>query len=398
MKIKNFIISFFILTFMLGCGGFQTSSYFLSDGIYNNSPIVIQKNKSNKSEYYSKYFQNIGDNYSSFNNTDEYFIDSENYFSPNSNDQLAWGDEVSQTEVVFINYRFPRYWSFYNQGYYNRYNGLAFGWGYHNPYYSPFYSPFYNPYYNPYYSPFYSPFYNPYNPFYSSRPYYNGQNYYADKGYKKRKSSSFSESNSRRGEKNYPDSKTNDKEVSSNIKNKSDSELDIRTALNRLNVGRGRYLDSKISGNFLNPINNQLGSKSRGSLTKRPQISSRYINSSKGSNINNKSGRGFSSSSVRNYLRETNKSSGLDVNRQYYRENNSSNRSNRNDFQRNNSNNNNYNQGNSSGRSYSPSRSYSSGRSSNNASKSDLSKLLIQSSTKNFEALSSNKLNKINVR
>ena len=158
--------------------------------------------------------------------------------------------------------------------------------------------------------------------------------------------------------------------MSSSTKNKSDSELDIRTALNRLNVGRGRYLDSRISGNFLNPINNQLGSKSRGSLTKRPQISSRYINSSKGSNINNKSGRGFSSSSVRNYLRETNKSSGLDVNRQYYKENNSSNRSNRNDFQRNNSNNNNYNQGNSSGRSYSPSRSYSSGRSSNNASNS----------------------------
>jgi len=369
MKSKNFILSFFLLTFITGCGGFQTSSYFLSDGIYYESPNLIQKSNSDKTKYYSKYFQNIGDNYSSLSSNEDYFVDSENYFSPNSNDQLAWGDNISQTEVIFMNYQFPRYWGFYNQGYYNpfyfnrlgyynRFNGLAFGWGYHNPYYSPFYSP----YYSPFYSPFYNPFYNPYDPFYSSRGYYKGQ-YYADLDYKKRKSYNVSKSNSRRGEKNYPNSKTNDRTVSSSTTNKSDSELDIRTALNRLNVGRGRYLDSRISRNFLNPINNQLGSKLSGSLTKRPQISGRNINSSKGSSIN-KTGRGFSSSSVRNYSREIN--SNRQSNRQYYRENNSSSRNN---FQRNN-NSNNYQRNSSYGKSYSPSRSYSSGKSSGNTSNS----------------------------
>lgn len=369
MKSKNFILSFFLLTFITGCGGFQTSSYFLSDGIYYESPNLIQKSNSDKTKYYSKYFQNIGDNYSSLSSNEDYFVDSENYFSPNSNDQLAWGDNISQTEVIFMNYQFPRYWGFYNQGYYNpfyfnrldyynRFNGLAFGWGYHNPYYSPFYSP----YYSPFYRPFYNPFYNPYGPFYSSRGYYKGQ-YYADLDYKKRKSYNVSKSNSRRGEKNYPNSKTNDRTVSSSTTNKSDSELDIRTALNRLNVGRGRYLDSRISRNFLNPINNQLGSKLSGSLTKRPQISGRNINSSKGSSIN-KTGRGFSSSSVRNYSREIN--SNRQSNRQYYRENNSSSRNN---FQRNN-NSNNYQRNSSYGKSYSPSRSYSSGRSSGNTSNS----------------------------
>ena len=369
MKSKNFILSFFLLTFITGCGGFQTSSYFLSDGIYYESPNLIQKSNSDKTKYYSKYFQNIGDNYSSLSSNEDYFVDSENYFSPNSNDQLAWGDNISQTEVIFMNYQFPRYWGFYNQGYYNpfyfnrldyynRFNGLAFGWGYHNPYYSPFYSP----YYSPFYRPFYNPFYNPYGPFYSSRGYYKGQ-YYADLDYKKRKSYNVSKSNSRRGEKNYPNSKTNDRTVSSSTTNKSDSELDIRTALNRLNVGRGRYLDSRISRNSLNPINNQLGSKLSGSLTKRPQISGRNINSSKGSSIN-KTGRGFSSSSVRNYSREIN--SNRQSNRQYYRENNSSSRNN---FQRNN-NSNNYQRNSSYGKSYSPSRSYSSGRSSGNTSNS----------------------------
>ena len=370
MKTRYLLIYFFLSTIFLGCGSFQTSSYFLSDGIYSEN--LIQSSKSANTKYYSKYFQNIGDNYSSLNGNDQYFIDSENYFSPNSNDQLAWGDNVSQTEVIFTNYRFPRYWGGYNQGYYNpfyynrlgyynRYNGLAFGWGYHNPYYSPFYSPFYNP----YYSPFYSPYYNSFNPYHFSRPYYNRQNYYADMDYKKRKTSNFSKSNSRRGEKNYPNSKTNDKEVSSSSNNKSNSELDIRTALNRLNVGRGRYLGSRISRNFLNSTNNQLGSKSSGSITKRPQISGRNVNSSKGSSIN-KTGRGFSSSSVRNYLRETNRSSEEKTNRQYYRENNSSNRNN---FQRNNNYNN--SQRNSSyRRSSSPSRSYSSGRSSGNSSNS----------------------------
>ena len=369
MKSKNFILSFFLLIFITGCGGFQTSSYFLSDGIYYESPNLIQKSNSDKTKYYSKYFQNIGDNYSSLSSNEDYFVDSENYFSPNSNDQLAWGDNISQTEVIFMNYQFPRYWGFYNQGYYNpfyfnrldyynRFNGLAFGWGYHNPYYSPFYSP----YYSPFYRPFYNPFYNPYGPFYSSRGYYKGQ-YYADLDYKKRKSYNVSKSNSRRGEKNYPNSKTNDRTVSSSTTNKSDSELDIRTALNRLNVGRGRYLDSRISRNFLNPINNQLGSKLSGSLTKRPQISGRNINSSKGSSIN-KTGRGFSSSSVRNYSREIN--SNRQSNRQYYRENNSSSRNN---FQRNN-NSNNYQRNSSYGKSYSPSRSYSSGRSSGNTSNS----------------------------
>ena len=373
MKSKNFILSFFLLSFITGCGGFQTSSYFLSDGIYYESPNLIQKSNSDKTKYYSKYFQNIGDNYSSLSSNEDYFVDSENYFSPNSNDQLAWGDNISQTEVIFMNYQFPRYWGLYNQGYYNpfyfnrldyynRFNGLAFGWGYHNPYYSPFYSP----YYSPFYRPFYNPFYNPYGPFYPSRGYYKGQ-YYADLDYKKRKSYNVSKSNSRRGEKNYPNSKTNDRTVSSRTTNKSDSELDIRTALNRLNVGRGRYLDSRISRNFLNPINNQLGSKLSGSLTKRPQISGRNINSSKESSIN-KTGRGFSSSSVRNYSREINSNRQYyrQSNRQYYRENNSSSRNN---FQRNN-NSNNYQRNSSYGKSYSPSRSYSSGRSSGNTSNS----------------------------
>lgn len=387
MKIKNFILSLFLLVFVLGCGGFQTSSYFLSDGIYYESPNLVKKNNSDKTKYYSKYFQNLGDNYSSLNGNEEYFIDSENYFSPNSNDQLLWGDNVSQTEVIFMNYGFPRYWGFYNQGYYNpfyfnrfgfynRYNGLAYGWGFHNPYYSPFYSPFYNPYYSPYYSPFYrpfyNPFYNPYDPFYASRGYYNRQ-YYSDIDYKKRKSYNLSKSNSRRGEKNYPNSKTNDKEISSNSTNKSDSELDIRTALNRLNVGRGRYLGSRITSSLRNSADNQLGSKSIGSLTKRPQISGRNVNTSKGSSIN-KTGRGFSSSSVRNYSREINRSREVNSNRQYYRETyreryRDNNSSNRNNFQRNNSYNN--TQRNSSyGRSYSPSRSYSSGRSSGNSSNS----------------------------
>ena len=119
MKIKNFILSLVLLTFALGCGGFQTSSYFLTDGIYYESPNLVKKNNSDKTKYYSKYFQNLGDNYSSLNGNEEYFIDSENYFSPNSNDQLLWGDNVSQTEVIFMNYGFPRYWGFYNQGYYN---------------------------------------------------------------------------------------------------------------------------------------------------------------------------------------------------------------------------------------------------------------------------------------
>ena len=43
MKIKNFILSLVLLTFALGCGGFQTSSYFLSDGIYYESPNLVKK-------------------------------------------------------------------------------------------------------------------------------------------------------------------------------------------------------------------------------------------------------------------------------------------------------------------------------------------------------------------
>ena len=106
MKTRYLLIYFFLSTIFLGCGSFQTSSYFLSDGIYSEN--LIQTSKSANTKYYSKYFQNIGDNYSSLNGNDQYFIDSENYFSPNSNDQLAWGDNVSQTEVIFTNYRFPR--------------------------------------------------------------------------------------------------------------------------------------------------------------------------------------------------------------------------------------------------------------------------------------------------
>ena len=255
---------------------------------------------------------------------------------------------------------------YFNQfRYFNRYNGLAFGWGFYNPYYSPFYNSYYSPYYNPYNYPYFSPFHDYYYPFYNRRPYYGGGNYYADKGFKNQRDKSFSKSNSRRGEKNYPDSKTNNNEVSSNTKNESNSELDIKTALNRLNVGRGRYRDSRISSNYLNINDNILGSKSITSLTKRPQISGRYYSSSKGSKINDKSGRRFSSSSIRNFSREVNVD--RKSNQQYYR---------RNDFQRNNSYNNSYNQGNySSGRSYSPSKSSSSGRSyqgssSNNSSSS----------------------------
>jgi hypothetical protein len=177
MRFSSLLISFFLLLTFIGCGSFQTSSYSLSDGIYYETPNLIQNNKSDKTKYYSNYFQNIGNDYSSFNNNSEYFIDSENYFSSNSNDQLAWGDNVSQTEVIFTNYGFPRYLGFqgyYNPfyfnrlGYYNRYNSLAFGWGYHNSYYSPFYNPYYSPFYNSYYSPFYNPYYSP---FYHSSPF-----------------------------------------------------------------------------------------------------------------------------------------------------------------------------------------------------------------------------------
>ena len=60
----------FLTVFIIRCGSFQGASYYAADGIYSNGTTTVVKrvetrSPSNNGAYYSEYFQNLTDEYSS---------------------------------------------------------------------------------------------------------------------------------------------------------------------------------------------------------------------------------------------------------------------------------------------------------------------------------------------
>ena len=272
-KIKNLFFGLLAATLVLSCGSFQGSSYFTSDGIYvskSNTPREYpQKNTNNN--YYTQYFKNAAETGSvATASEDIYFTDSDSYVSSfdyeiNSEEftsqQLPWGDQPSQTEIILIDSRPNYFWGL---------SGFAFNFSpfwnsyYSNPYrfgYGRFYSRFYNyPYWNPYGA--YAGFWDPFNSFYSPFNYYGGfyspygfgfrghwanrfqrwnrfDDYYGT-NYRRRNTNEYRTTVARiksgRGEKTQNSSNEKPRVAS---KDENSKTQDIQNTINRINLGRG---------------------------------------------------------------------------------------------------------------------------------------------------------------
>jgi hypothetical protein len=400
MNLNRQILFFFLFITLVNCGSFQSSSYFSSDGIYNSSIAQyksdIIESKNNTSKYYSDYFQNLGDDYSTLDETsNQYFVNTDSYSSNDQSDpitnsnQVPWGDETSKTEIYIFNHNIPWYNNSYSYSrFYNPYHFSPYSnhWGYdsyygnHMYYGLDFYNQFYSP-YRSFYSPYsyYYPYYNQF--YYGNYRYPNNRNsiYPYSIDHNNRISSNISKSKTNRGEKNSTDSKSERNENAQSITN----ETEIRTVLNRLNVGRGRYINNEILIQSSESNYNSRLSKNINSKTKRPvpsmDISSNLRKSRNNSNYSqSRIGRIYSNSknsSLVNrqlddghkYKQNSKQVSGQNQFQSYRsRPNFQSDRNNsNNNYSRNTSSSSNY----SSGRSYNSSSSSSSGRGSSRASK-----------------------------
>lgn len=172
---KNIFRKFYLLLAVgaVGCGSFQSSSYY-SDGIYGNTDVVVirKSNPQRVNNAYTQYFDEKANQYAWEEDTEQLALtdidslgqnDISNYKSnPN------WGGGNKTTRIIIqdnrFNYGFPdpllyssfyNPWDFYwnrNYRFYNRWNWNRFAWGFNNPFYSP-YTPFYmnGYYYDPYF-------------------------------------------------------------------------------------------------------------------------------------------------------------------------------------------------------------------------------------------------------
>ena len=272
----------FLTVFIIRCGSFQGASYYAADGIYSNGTTTVVKrvetrSPSNNGAYYSEYFQNLTDEYSSTEsyNDNAYFVDTENYGSVNTNDnagqsvaynQAPWGGNTTRTEVYVYNntpwnnwglsnfaYGYSPYWNSY-------YSPYRYGWSPYNYYYNSYnpynpyvYGDFYNPYgyggyYNPYYGYGYGYGWNRWNRWnrwdrWNRWGNHGGYGYgYARNGNHFRdvpltRSKSITRMNSNRGEKNYSDSRSKNKSASTE-QSSSNKDAEVRSTLNRINSGR----------------------------------------------------------------------------------------------------------------------------------------------------------------
>ncbi len=144
--------SLILIVALASCSGYQSTSYYPSDGIYGGevvsrtktAPVENSKDINNSKEvYYKDYFSNIADDYASLDNPQQYvFTDTDNYSSNRGNanvqvnSQAPWGDQTSRTEIYYIN---NNPWGYFNNG-----------WGFNNSFFDPFwgYRPFYGGFYN----------------------------------------------------------------------------------------------------------------------------------------------------------------------------------------------------------------------------------------------------------
>ena len=276
-KLKFFFLASTFLAFVLlifSCAGFQNSSYYQSDGIYEDKVVVVNKTEKSNGKYYKQYFQNLEDDYSSVTDDAVYFTDAEAYANPIDNEiqpagQIPWGGQTNSTDIYVFNNQ-PAFglgfnnfgWGFSNFdlgfGPYYYTNGGRFrpfnpygynpylGFGYNNPYFRfGFRNRFFNPWWNGY-SPFYNPFFNPffggyaglhyrpnfYRNYYNNRFFRNNRGLYYNRAY-------VGLSKGRRGEKAYQNSRdrNNRNERAQNSQRKN-NDFAVRASVNRLNIGR----------------------------------------------------------------------------------------------------------------------------------------------------------------
>lgn len=160
---------------VVGCGSFQSSSYY-SDGIYGNADVVVIR-KSNpqtttNASAYTQYFDEKANQYTWEDDTEQLALTNIDSLGQNEvvnyKSNPNWGGGNKTTRIIIqdnrFNYGFPdpmwyssfyNPWDFYwnrNYRFYNRWNWNRFAWGFNNPFYSP-YTPFYlnGYYYNPHF-------------------------------------------------------------------------------------------------------------------------------------------------------------------------------------------------------------------------------------------------------
>lgn len=253
------------------CGSFQGVSYYQSDGIYNDAPLVQQStpptnNTTNpqsnatarpasvqpgQSSYYQNYFQNLSDEYTSTPDTNAVFLDVDGYASATPNNQ-PWGSQPNKTEIYLIQNR-PFNPFFLNRDWgWNRFDFWQFnqpwfgfnnwGWGM-QPYWGwagmqSFYSPFWGGFYGP--QPFYNPYrwYRPYR--FRSRQFRNFNN--GQRGRWNLQPQRYSRVASQRGEKTYRGTNNDGSRATEERKSETRTRNKNTTPSNvRYNVGRNLY-------------------------------------------------------------------------------------------------------------------------------------------------------------
>jgi|SRR5690554_546413 len=94
------------------------------DGIYNNSKIVVEPTHNN-AKYYDDYFKEKSED------GQEYFTDVDNYSSGYNQAYGGWGDQTSETQII---YNYPHYadwgWGYPYGGWYGSNWGWSLGFGY----------------------------------------------------------------------------------------------------------------------------------------------------------------------------------------------------------------------------------------------------------------------------
>ena len=268
-EIKNLFLGLLSVILLIGCGSFQSASYFETDGIYVSKKSNSQESSKEvtKDTYYSQYFQDVADGYIPETTQETYFTDTDAYTSTNQyqstdidseTSQIPWGGQTSQTEIIVVNNSPNYFWgglsgfAFRTSSFWNNYYGDSFRFGYGN-----FFNPFFNPYQsnfgfwgNQFFNPFMNP-YSAYSNFYSPYGYANywnvnqrwGRNRFMN-GYNNQNlndrnfASTVARVRSGRGEKNYGDSSDRNNRNDNSKESKSDNR-DVQRTINRINVGRG---------------------------------------------------------------------------------------------------------------------------------------------------------------
>ncbi|MGB2171005.1 MAG: hypothetical protein ACPH03_01030 [Flavobacteriaceae bacterium] len=164
----RFISAMLFLSTSIGCGSFQSASYY-SDGIYNSDNVIVVRKSypTQNTSAYSQYFDEKAKQYTWDDNQSDVVLSQVDSLQQGSTQNYRsnpnWGGGQKTTQIIIQNN----------------------GWNYGNPYwsYGNFFSPFdfywnrpFN-YYNSFYWNrhawgFYSPFYSPYSPFYLNGYYY----------------------------------------------------------------------------------------------------------------------------------------------------------------------------------------------------------------------------------